>query len=83
MLNKQVILGSEVVQMLTILVLLLVFRLLGFIFKVAGGIIKIVFRILIFPVLILTALRGYPIIALIVGVIVIIGMCIGSAVKRR
>ena len=69
--------------MLSILMILLAFRLLGFIFKVAGGIIKIIFRILIIPVLVLTALDNYPIIALIVGAIVVLCWCIGGAVKRK
>ncbi len=69
--------------MLIILFLLLAFRLLGFFLKVAGGVIKIIFRILIFPVLIITAMRGYPIVAVIVGAIVIVAWCIEGAVKRR
>lgn len=69
--------------MLIILIVLLLFRLLGFFLKVAGGIIKIIFRILIFPILILTALRGYPITAVIVGIVVIIAFVIEGAIKRR
>ena len=69
--------------MLIILIVLLLFRLLGFFLKVAGGIIKIIFRILIFPILILTALRGYPITAVVVGIVVIIAFVIEGAIKRR
>ncbi len=69
--------------MLIILAVLLVFRLMGFFLKVAAGIIKIIFRVLIFPVLIITALRGYPITAVVVGIIVIIAFVIEGAIKRR
>ncbi len=69
--------------MLTVLILLLAFRFLGFFLKVAGTVIKIIFRILIFPVLILTALRGYPIVAIVVGAVVILIWCIEGAVKKR
>ena len=69
--------------MLTVLILLLAFRFLGFFLKVAGTVIKIIFRILIFPVLILTALRGYPIVAIVVGAVVILIWCIEGAVKRN
>lgn len=68
--------------MLIILCLLLAFRLLGFVLKVAGGIIKIIFRILIIPVLIITGFR-YPIIAIAVGAIVILIWCMEGAVRRR
>ena len=69
--------------MLIILFSLLAFRLLGFFFKIAGGVIKIIFRILIFPVLILTAICEYPMVAVIVGAIVIAAWCIEGAIKRR
>ena len=69
--------------MLAVLIFLLAFRLLGFFLKVAGTVIKIIFRILIFPVLIITALRGYPIVAIVVGAIVILIWCIEGAMKKR
>ncbi|MBR1860242.1 MAG: hypothetical protein IJ796_00035 [Lachnospiraceae bacterium] len=69
--------------MLIVLFLLLAFRLLGFFLKVAGGIIKIIFRILIFPVLIITALRGHLILAIVTGAIVIMVWSIEGAVKRK
>ncbi|MCR4619052.1 MAG: hypothetical protein K5669_12805 [Lachnospiraceae bacterium] len=69
--------------MLIVLILLLLFRLLGFILKVAGGVIKIIFRILIIPVLILTAIWGYPIIAIAVGAVVFLVWIIGAALRRR
>jgi hypothetical protein len=69
--------------MLAVLIILLAFRVLGFFLKVAGTIIKIIFRILIFPVLILTALMGYPMVAIVVGAIVILVWCIEGAVKSR
>ena len=69
--------------MLAVLIFLLAFRLLGFFLKVAATVIKIIFRILIFPVLIITALRGYPIVAIVVGAIVILIWCIEGAMKKR
>ncbi len=69
--------------MLAVLLFLLAFRVLGFFLKVAGTVIKIIFRILIFPVLIITALRGYPIVAIAVGAVVILIWCIEGAVKRK
>lgn len=69
--------------MLAVLLFLLAFRVLGFFLKVAGTVIKIIFRILIFPVLIITALRGYPIVAIVVGAIVILIWCIEGAMKKR
>ena len=69
--------------MLIVLFMLLALRLLGFFLKIAGGVIKIIFRILIFPVLIITAIWGYPIVAVIVGAIVIAVWCIEGAIKRR
>ena len=69
--------------MLAVLIFLLAFRVLGFFLKVAGTMIKIIFRILIFPVLIITVLRGYPIVAIVVGAVVILVWCIEGAVKKR
>ena len=76
--------GEEVINMIFcfILILLLLFRLLGFVFKVAGFIIKLIFRILIIPVLILCAIFGYPYFALIAFLFVLIGFIIGQAVKK-
>lgn len=68
--------------MLILLCLLLVFRLLGFFFRIAGGIIKIIFRILIFPVLIITGFR-FPLIAIAVGAVVILIWCIEGVVKSK
>lgn len=70
-------------MILCFLFALLVFRLLGFMFKVAGFVIKIIFRILIIPVLILTAIRGYPLIALIVFAFVLLGFFISRACRKR
>jgi len=68
--------------MLIALIMLLILRLIGFFLKVAGNVIKIIFRILIIPVLVITALSGYPIVAVIAGVIVIILWCIFGSIKK-
>lgn len=69
-------------MILVFLFLLLAFRLLGFAFKVAGFVIKIIFRILIFPMLILTAIWGYPVVALIVFAVVLLGFIISGAFRK-
>ena len=70
-------------MILAFLFILLAFRLLGFVFKVAAFAIKIIFRILIIPMLILVFLRGYPIVALIVFAFVLLVRIISAASRSK